>query len=278
LPESWPLVLLTLAVVIVGKPLAAVAVAGLLRQPLRTGLTVGFALGQIGEFSFILATLGRDLGILPAAAMQALVTTAVLSITLNPLLFRFIEPIARRAVGRTTESGEAPTAEIDSGRRAVVIGYGPVGRTVVDLLRENGIEPSVIELNHETVRALSKQGVRAVYGDASQRLILEQAGVASAASLIYAASGSPPEELIRAARELNNNIMVIVRAAYLREVEPLKRAGADAVVTSEAEVALAMTERILADLGAEPERRDRARSQIRRTFGLAEVGESSASG
>ncbi len=268
--ESWPLVLATLAVVLIGKPLAAVAVAAALRQPLRTGLTVGFALGQIGEFSFILATLGRELDVLPPIAMQALVSTAIISITLNPLLFRLVEPLARFAA--STQPAAAPAAaDVDPSRRSIVVGYGPVGRTVVELLRESGIEPTVIELNHETVRALTKQGVPAVYGDASQRLILEQAGVASAASLIYAASGSPPEELIRAARELKQDIVVIVRSAYLREIEPLKRAGADIVVASEGEVALAMTEQILADLGADPDRLDRARSQVRSSFGLRDV-------
>ncbi|NUO52459.1 MAG: sodium:proton exchanger [Polyangiaceae bacterium] len=271
LVESWPIVVATLGVVLIGKPLAAVAVCAVLRQPLRTGLTVGFALGQIGEFSFILATLARDLGVLPPIAMQALVSTAIISITINPLLFRIVEPLARWAAAGRGNVEPVP-AEVDPSRRAVVVGYGPVGRTVIDLLRDSGIEPTVIELNHETVRDLAKEGIRAVYGDASQRLILEEAGVATSASLIYAASGSPPDELIRTAKELKDDIVIIVRAAYLHEVEPLKRAGADIVVASEGEVALAMTDQILADMGADPDRLNRARSHVRRRFGLRDVG------
>jgi CPA2 family monovalent cation:H+ antiporter-2 len=231
-------------------------------------LTEGFALGQIGEFSFILATLGTDLGVLPPPAMQALVATAIVSITLNPLLFRLVEPLAQR-FGSKTSGSRLEASRVDPSHRAVVIGYGPVGRTVVGLLKEAGIEPTVIELNHETVRTLAREGVRAVYGDASQRLILEEAGVGSAASLIFAASGTPPETVIRMAHELNEDIVIITRTSYLREVPSLRQAGASVVVASEGEVALAMTERILSDLGASPDQLDRARSQVREALAEA---------
>lgn len=196
------LIAATLAIVTVGKPLAAIVVVLALRYPARTAIRVAAALAQIGEFSFILANLGLDLDVLPEHAMQALVATAILSITLNPFLFRLSDAIARRL------PQPAPTKHVisvvrtaDPAHRAIVVGYGPVGRTLVRLLREQGIEPTVIELNVETVEDLHRKGIDAVHGDAEQRSILESAGIRDALNLVFAASGSP-RAVVSAAREL----------------------------------------------------------------------------
>ena len=257
----------TLAVILVGKPLAALAVVLLLRYPVKTALAVAVALAQIGEFSFIVGTLGRQLGVLPDRAMQALVAASVVSITLNPLLFRLVEPASRwlsaRLPGDRGPSSEPPRRH-DPAHRAIVIGYGPVGRTVARLLRENELEPTIIELNHETVKQLRQEGARAIYGDASQAEILDQAGVKEAGSLIFAASGSQADAVIRAAKDLNPNLRILARATYIREVSAVNEAGAHVVVTAEAEVALAMTENLLTQLGATGEQLDRARDRLRR--------------
>src|SRR5262249_30744747 len=142
--------------------------------------------------------------------------------------------------------------------RAIVIGYGPIGQMVVRLLLENNVKPTVVELNHETVNELNKQGVRAIYGDASQRSILERAGAKEARSLVFAASGSPGA-VVSAARELNPELVVLARATYAREVPIARKAGARVVVVAEAEVALAMAEHLLTHLGASPEQLDMAR-------------------
>jgi monovalent cation:H+ antiporter-2, CPA2 family len=254
----------TLAIILVGKPLAALAVVLVLRHPPRTAITVAIALAQIGEFSFILAALGRQLGILPDVAVQTLVAASIVSITLNPLLFRLVEPGVAWLSARVTRRGGAaePARASDSTTRAIVVGYGPVGRTVTKLLRDNDIDPMVIELNHDTVNQLTAQDVRAIYGDASQREILEQAGVRDSASLVFAASGSP-EAAIHMARELNPDLVIVTRAAYIADVKPLERLGAHAVVSSEGEVALAIAERLLGALGASGDQLDRARDRIR---------------
>ncbi|EYF00968.1 cation:proton antiporter [Chondromyces apiculatus] len=259
------LVLATLAVVLVGKPVAAFAVVLLLRYPLKKALSVSVALAQIGEFSFILAALGRSLGVLPAESTPALVVASVVSITLNPLLFRYVEPASRWLSARWPEKADAPLAANpnDPTHRAVVVGYGPVGRTLTKLLKENQIEPTVIELNHETVHRLNREGTRAVYGDASQLEILERAGVKEASSLVFAASGSPADAVILAARALNPDIQVLARTTYVREVQSLKSVGASMVTAAEAEVALAMTEHLLTKLGATGEQLDRERARVR---------------
>ena len=153
---------------LLGKPLAALGISTLLRLPLRDGLPVAIVLSQIGEFSFIVASLGNSLGLLTRDATQTLVAAAIVSITLNPILYKAGQSIVRRlpATPRTALTSETQRNETaDARERAVVIGYGPVGRTVTRLLQENGIEVSILEMNVVTVRTLQAEGIRAVYGD-----------------------------------------------------------------------------------------------------------------
>ena len=147
--------------------------------------------------------------------------------------------------------------------RAVVVGYGPVGQTVTRLLRDNGIEPTVIELNRDTVRRLREEGITAVYGDASHRETLQNAGVDRAGSLILsAASMHASAEIIRLARELNPAIRILARTVYVHELHALRQAGAESVFSGEGEVALAVAEAILRALGATPDQIDRERARV----------------
>lgn len=273
------LVTSALLVVLVGKPLVALLIVGAMKYPFRVALTVGIALAQIGEFSFILATMGRALGILTTDVTNALVATAIVSIVLNPLAYRTIGPIerwvsARPWLGRLLSrprsipsdlKGSRPDRTADPSHRAVVIGYGPTGRTVVRLLRDNEIVPTVVELNMDAVRALRQDGVDAVYGDATRPDTLAAAGVAKADTLILGAAGmANSAEVIRTARELNPHMRVLARAPYLRDVATLKDAGAHTVYSGEGEVALAFIEEILDSLGATPEQIDRERERAHR--------------
>jgi CPA2 family monovalent cation:H+ antiporter-2 len=266
-----------LAVVLLGKPIVALVLVRLLKYPFRVALAVAIALAQIGEFSFILTSIGRDLGILSSEGSNTIVAVSIVSIVLNPLLYRLVTPIERWAASRPglwkivnpvmdagamggDEAGKQPPS--DPRRRAIVIGYGPTGRTVTRLLRENGVEPTIIELNVDTVRQLRQESIAAVYGDATQPTTLEGAGVAGAGSLILTSAGmGSSSEVIRIARELNPRIRVLARAAYLRDLPDLRKAGADVVFTGEGEVALALTEAILHRLGATPEQIDRERDR-----------------
>jgi len=270
------LIAATLAVVLLGKPLIALLTVRVLGYPFRTALTIAIALGQIGEFSFILSTLGRELEILPAAATNTLVAASIVSIVVNPLLYRAIEPadrwvaarpaLARLLNPRVVEPGAtaAPPRPAASPRhRAVVIGYGPTGRTVVRLLRDNEVTPTVVELNLDTLRELRDQDTDAVYGDATRPETLAAAGVANAGTLILTSAGMEhSSEVIRAARELNPGLRVLARAAYLRDLDTLRQAGADSIYSGEGEVALAFTEDILESLGATAEQIDRERARV----------------
>lgn len=265
-----------LAVVLIGKPLVAFVLVYAMRYPFRTALTVAVALAQIGEFSFILATIGRELGVLTSEATNILVATSIASIILNPPAYRMIRPIERwlrqhprlstllnrdaaRPAEMSTASRQRPS---DPAHRAVVIGFGPTGRTVVRLLRDNGIAPTVIELNIDAVRALREEGVEAIYGDATRSDTLDAAGVAKAGILILGSAGmAHSADVIRTSRTINPHLKVLARAPYLRDVPSLKEAGANSVYSAEGEVALAFIEDILDGLGATSEQIDRERAR-----------------
>ena len=260
-----------LAIVLVAKPLAALVIVLTLGYPRRVAVPVAVALAQIGEFSFILASLGAQLGVMPADAVNTLVATAMVSITLNPLLYRSIDAwerwLARWLPAAGQEADEEPAGEQAPTQRAIVVGYGPVGQTVTQLLLDNEIEPTVIELNLDTVRRLRAFDVRAIYGDASRPEVLAEAGATRAANLILTSgTGSLDEEIIRRAKELNPGIHVLARTQYVRELPKLQRAGAEDVFAAEGEVALAFTARILERLGASGEQIDRERRRVEATF------------
>jgi len=268
--EHPAFVLAALFIVLVGKPATAAVVTWAMRYPLRTTLSVAVSLAQIGEFSFMLVTLGRTLGVVPADALDVVVATAIISITLNPLAFRSIEPLTTK-LGQIRffrsepieASDTGASSSLDPGGRAIVIGHGPTGRTVTRLLRENGISPTIVELNIDAVRQLRENGISAVYGDASHTDTLVSAGLRHASTLIVSGADTGSPAIIQSARSINPTAHIFVRSAYLRDVPPLRQAGAEQVFAGEGEVALAMTEAVLRRLGATPDQIDRERARVR---------------
>jgi CPA2 family monovalent cation:H+ antiporter-2 len=203
---------------------------------------------------------------------------------LNPILYRLVSTIeaallrqqslwrrlnARRQSLDSALQGHAGT-ETDS-TRTIVVGYGPVGQTLTRVLRDAEIEPVVIEMNLDTVRHLQKDGHRAVYGDAGKREVLEGAGIRNALGMVI--SGPAPDEaaeIIRIARQMNPKLQVLARAYYLSDTAAMREAGANHVFSGEGEVALAMTEHLLRQLGSSPEQIDRERQRIRDEVFLAD--------
>lgn len=180
------------------------------------------------------------------------------------MLYRLVALLERRLNRRklTDEKNETPIQPV--GLTAVVIGYGPVGRTLSRILRDNGIEPTIVEMNLETVQRIRAEGMGAVYGDAAYAETLQAAGIARASGLILSSSNfQDSTEIIRQARDLNPTIQVLARCSYLREAQTLRQAGADAAFAGEGEVALAMAQSILQQLGATGEQLDRERQRVR---------------
>lgn len=275
LVASPGLTLVTLGIVVIGKPLAAIVICVMLRYPMRTALAVGAVLAQIGEFSFIVATIGKQYGLVNDEAFNALVAAAIASITLCPLLYRGVAPLERwiarhpamqaRAARRAAEQRELAEENFDGGQRAVIVGHGPVGSTIGHLLRDNGIEPVFIEMNVETVQKLRSGNRPVVHGDACHPETLRAAGVEKSAILVLSATSvEAGKEIIREAKAMNPGIRVLVRTAYLREARKLRAAGADGVFSGEGEVALAMTASVLENFNATPEQIDRERARVRK--------------
>jgi CPA2 family monovalent cation:H+ antiporter-2 len=281
LVEHPVLIAATLGVILLGKPIAALFIVLILRYPTKSALAVAVALSQIGEFSFILATVGASIGLLQGdqgkLVSNTIVAAAIISITLNPILYRYVDRVDAWMINhvglwawlnqrvRKQLSVHSPKKDADdvNPHRAIVVGYGPIGRSVTRLLRENEIEPSIIELNVDTVRKLGEIGITAIYGDASHRDTLASAGAATAGALILSSAGmSHSAEVIRIARELNPEIRVLARANYLADRLHLLRAGANEVFSAEGEVALAFSVAILRRLGATPEQIDRERQWV----------------
>ena len=236
-------VVATAAIIIVGKSLAAGALVLALRYPLGTALTVSASLAQIGEFSFILATLGKSLGVLPDEAASLIVAGAIVSIALNPLLFRTIEPVrrwalARSALARELDARSDPLSALPLSTEAtyledqvVLVGHGLVGQQVAAALEATGTAFVVVEEDRTLVEALRLGGYKAVLGDARDPLTLVQAHVATARLLVLAvADPTMTATALRTARRLRPDLPVLVRTADADEAQGLRNAGATATV------------------------------------------------
>lgn len=283
--ENPMLVAAGLLIVLIAKPLAALVIVAALGYPARTALTVAIGLAQIGEFSFILGQVATDHQLLPDAGIQVLVATAMISITLNPLIFGRLDSIERwlrkrpmlwrwlnsRSERRTNGLNAASAAGIAAASKplAIIVGYGPVGRVVDALLRDAGFHTVILEMNLGTVESLTKSGHSAIYGDASRAEVLDQAGIRRAVHLVvtlpHSASRAP---LVSAARELNPDVHITVRARYLGEREVLATAGANTVVFEEGEAGIALARQVMEHRGLDRPTIDRMLAAIRQIWGI----------
>ncbi|MGH7847904.1 MAG: YbaL family putative K(+) efflux transporter [Candidatus Binatia bacterium] len=252
-------VIVVVAIIIFGKSLAAFFLVLLFRYPLNTALTVSASLAQIGEFSFILAGLGVSLGLLPTEGQSLILAGAIISIALNPLVFHAIEPAqawirSRSKLAQILERSDDPLAvlpmTVDLNRltgQVVLVGYGRVGRRIGDALSANGISFVVAEENREIVEKLRASGIPAVSGDASEPAVLIQAHIHRARMLVIATPDTlDVRRMIEIARTVNPRIETVVRTHSEEEAVLLEKEGAGKVFLGEHELALAMTDHVLA--------------------------------
>jgi CPA2 family monovalent cation:H+ antiporter-2 len=252
-------VLAVTAIIMTGKTAAAVLLVLAFRYPLNTALTVGASLAQIGEFSFILAGLGRSLGLLPAEGQSLILAGALISISLNPLLFAAIEPVqawirSRSGRARSLERNVDPLAELPASvdqtklsGHVLLVGYGRVGRRIAEILSERRIPFVVAEQNREVVERLRELNIPAVSGDASEPGVLIQAHVHRARLLVVAAPDVLQiRRMVEVARTLNPKIETLLRTHSDEEAALLEREGLGAVFMGEQQLALAMSRHILA--------------------------------
>jgi CPA2 family monovalent cation:H+ antiporter-2 len=251
-------VLAVVAIVIVGKSLAAALLVLLLRYPLNTAITVSASLAQIGEFSFILAGLGMSLGVLPAEGQSLILAAALISIALNPLVFAASGPAARwiqqrSAAARRLASRDDPLAALPIStapeflaNQVVLVGQGRVGRAVAEALRAAGLPFVVVEQQRELVERLRAQGLAAVLGDAAEPETLVQAHIATARQLVIATPETlAVRRMIETARTLNPAIEVVLRSHNAEEAALLRQEQAGTVFVGEQELARAMAAHVL---------------------------------
>ncbi|HIV69779.1 MAG TPA: Kef family K(+) transporter [Candidatus Aquabacterium excrementipullorum] len=251
-------VLAVVAIIVVGKSLAAAGLVLAFRYPLNTALTVSASLAQIGEFSFILAGLGMSLKLLPSEGNSLILAGSLISIALNPLLFGAVEPVQnwirqRSQLARLLERSDDPLAELPMStdrkylsKQVVLVGYGRVGRRVADALTQQGIPFVVAEENREVVEQLRASGTPAVTGDAADPGVLIQAHIAEARMLVIAtAQPLAVRQMIETARTLNPQIEVVVRSHNEHEAELLAREAGSTVFLGEQELARAMVRHVL---------------------------------
>lgn len=263
-----------LGIILLVTPLFAFFIVVISGHAVKTALTVAAGLAQIGEFSFIVAGMGRILGLMPAGGTNVVVGSAIISISLNPLIFRWVLALEPRLsklswfASRTEKLG-ARTNVIALKRMkedpgAIVVGYGPVGQTVTRLLAEFEINPVILERNVDAVLELQNRGKQALFGDATTPQILRAARLDTAAYLIVTVPHAEVSlRIIQAAREVAPLVRIITRAEYINQSEAFVQAGAAIIRYDEAESAAALAEALLQDIDVPGERIDAIVSKIR---------------
>lgn len=270
--NGWP-ILATLAIIVIGKSLAAFVIVVVFRYPVATALMISASLAQIGEFSFILAELGVGLKLLPEQGRDLILAGAILSIVLNPLMFlaadrmkpwlearagRTAPPGEARPIGPATEPGQvasvaAPAKEDGPPPRTrltghtILIGYGRVGSLVGASLKQAALPFLVIEDADKTLAKLKAEGVETVAGNAANGDVFAASNAEGAKRLILAIPNAfEAGQVVLRARAANQTIEIIARAHSDAEVEHLKGVGADTVIMGEREIARGIVEEVLA--------------------------------
>ncbi|MGB8700977.1 MAG: cation:proton antiporter [Thermosynechococcaceae cyanobacterium] len=246
------------AVVMVGKALITTPIVALFGYPLKTALTVGIGINQIGEFSFVLAGVAKDLGLFPSQLYGLTVGTTAITLMLtpfvlrfSPVLFQWLETLPR--LGRWLRAGQYPKASFMPdlvSDHCVVAGYGRVGETLVRLLRSHGYRVVVIDNDEATLQVLRERKIPYVYGDASSELVLQKARVKQALALAIALPDPVATRLtLKRAKSLAPQLDMTVRAHANQEIDVLYQLGAKEVVQPEFEAALEMGTHVLLNLG-----------------------------
>ena len=255
-------ILAMLFLIMLVNPLASAAIVLVFRYPLNTALMLMASLAQIGEFSFILAGLGLNLGLLTMEAQNLILAGALISITFNKLMF-FCVPLLQKWIlahpklARKLERPSDPLAELPMSTeekflsgQVVLVGYGKVGQRIARALTEKNIPFVVVEENREIVESLRQRGIAAVGGNAAEPAVLVQAHIARASMLVASASSAVEvQKMIQTARTLNPGIEVIIRGLSEEEAALLAEEHAGKVFLAKEELANSMCAHVLKRFG-----------------------------
>jgi CPA2 family monovalent cation:H+ antiporter-2 len=258
----------TVVMVIIGNTVVATVLMVLLKHPLRSSLRLGASLGQIGEFSFILAGLGVSLGVLSEEARSLILGAALLTITINPFLFNALDKLGgwigdrpdllaaleRESTPRVVGTDLFVSVEPD---HAILIGYGRVGRTIGDALQRLGVPFIAIEQDRRTVESMRAIGVSAIFGDATQPGLMEHA-YPEVAKLLIIATPDPYHamHIISIVKAINPNIDIVVRTHSDQEQAMFESIGVKKSLMGERELAYGMAYYSMRALGFDDDRAD----------------------
>ena len=245
-------VLATLFIIVIGKSAAAFVIVKAFRYPTDTALLISASLAQIGEFSFILVTLGLSLGLISEPVRDLVLAGAILSITLNPVAFLIVDRLRARRVAREAAAAAPPIAATpDAPRHAsesehtIIIGYGRVGARVADALAEQGAPLVIIEDDIDRVEDIRRLGRTAILGNAVRDDVLRAAAIERARMLVVAVpDGFEAGEIVAHGRRLNPALRIVARAHLDAELTHLIESGADRAIMGEREIARLMIEDI----------------------------------
>ncbi|MGB3545034.1 cation:proton antiporter [Rubrivirga sp.] len=244
--------------------------ARLLGYPLGVALAGGLALSQIGEFSFVLALAGLEVGLTPAglgeAGSQGLIAVSVLLMVMTPGFIALGPKIS--AFGRQVEDdaggGGGHGHGVDLEDHTIVIGYGPAGRRLARVLGESGVPYAVSDLNPESLRQADLDGAQVVFGDAAREPILLSLGAAKAKLLVIAINDrDATKRIVAVARHLNPTLQIFARTRFISDVEVLTKAGADVVVPEELETTVRLFSHVLGAYLVPKEEIERQASLVR---------------
>jgi CPA2 family monovalent cation:H+ antiporter-2 len=250
--QPGTIALITLGVLVL-KPIIACFATVLLGFPFRTSILVGLALGQVGEFSFILSKTGVEHGLLTGNIYQIFLSFSVLTMAATPFIItlapRLADIILLLPLPKRLISGFYPVPEIKvEGKKhhLIIIGFGVNGKNVARAARVAGIPYAIIEMNPETVRSEQAQGEPIFYGDSTQEAVLHHANIKDA-KIVVAGINDPTatRRITEIIRRLNPKVCLIVRTRYLQEMKPLYELGADEVIPEEFETSVEIFTRVL---------------------------------
>ncbi len=239
-------VLATVTIIIFGKSIAAFLIVLAFRHPLKTALTVAASLAQIGEFSFILATVGLQIGLLPQVGKDLILSGAIISIVINPFVFGPIKPLTRwieqrfpRLGGSTADVLAATPSQLKD--HVVIVGYGRVGSLVAEGLGASAVAYTVIEDDDGVVQTLNSQGIDAYYSDGVSSKVLTLANIMEAKCLLLTIPNVfESAKMVELAHKMNPSLRIVARAYSDEEAKHLLDVGATHAVTGEREIAIGM--------------------------------------
>ncbi len=251
---NWGQILVCVAVIFILKVITGFAAPLLIGTPLRTSLHIGLGLAQVGEFSFVLAAVGRTSALIPDAYYQVFLSAAVITMMATPFVMKaapslsawltsrhLIKKIAGRRNLQETEG--FPRKKRD---HVIIIGFGLNGRNLARVLKETGIPYAVLEMNSDTVREMKKKGEPIYYGDGTSREILHKLGIESAKLLVIAISDpASTRRMVAIARHENPVMDIIVRTRYIAEIDDLRSLGASEIIPEEFETSIEIFSRVL---------------------------------